>query len=154
MTIILFKIWPTNRFSKAKSYNFHFIKTMSDDLLVQMAYYRGKESNLRKMCISHQITPLFHFWILYYDNLFFVISRMTKREAHQSTRDWRVSSLLPQENTAETKNDHQFTEECFGLLQNFTLCNLWDFKIDFRRIECIDSLTHRFRCYVFVNELR
>ena len=24
ITIILFKIWPTNRFSKAKSYNFHF----------------------------------------------------------------------------------------------------------------------------------
>ena len=31
-TIILFKIWPTNRFSEAKSYNFHFIKTMSHDL--------------------------------------------------------------------------------------------------------------------------
>ena len=26
ITIILFKIWPTNRFSKAKSYNFHFNK--------------------------------------------------------------------------------------------------------------------------------
>ena len=26
MTIILFKIWPTNRFSKAKSYNFYFHK--------------------------------------------------------------------------------------------------------------------------------
>ena len=26
ITIILFKIWPTNRFSKAKSYNFHFHK--------------------------------------------------------------------------------------------------------------------------------
>ena len=26
MTIVLFKIWPTNRFSKAKSYNFHFYK--------------------------------------------------------------------------------------------------------------------------------
>ena len=24
ITIILFKIWPTNRFPKAKSYNFHF----------------------------------------------------------------------------------------------------------------------------------
>ena len=36
ITIILFKIWPTNRFSKAKSYNFNFIKTMSHDLLVQM----------------------------------------------------------------------------------------------------------------------
>ena len=27
ITIILFKIWPTNRFSKAKSYNFHFHKS-------------------------------------------------------------------------------------------------------------------------------
>ena len=35
---ILFKIWPTKRFSKAKSCNFIFIKTMSHDLLVQMAY--------------------------------------------------------------------------------------------------------------------
>ena len=26
ITIMLFKIWPTNRFSKAKSYNFHFHK--------------------------------------------------------------------------------------------------------------------------------
>ena len=26
ITIILFKIWPTNRFAKAKSYNFHFHK--------------------------------------------------------------------------------------------------------------------------------
>ena len=26
ITIILFKIWPTNRFSKAKSYNFYFHK--------------------------------------------------------------------------------------------------------------------------------
>ena len=26
ITIILFKIWPTNRFSKTKSYNFHFHK--------------------------------------------------------------------------------------------------------------------------------
>ena len=26
ITIILFKIWPTDRFSKAKSYNFHFHK--------------------------------------------------------------------------------------------------------------------------------
>ena len=29
---------PTNRFSKAKWYNFHFRKTMSHDLFVQMAY--------------------------------------------------------------------------------------------------------------------
>ena len=35
--IILFKMWPNNRFSKAKS-TFIFIKTLSDDLLVQMAY--------------------------------------------------------------------------------------------------------------------
>ena len=26
MTIMLFKMWPANRFSKAKSYNFHFRK--------------------------------------------------------------------------------------------------------------------------------
>ena len=39
ITIILFKIWTTNRFSKAKSYNFIFINTMSHDLLVQMAYF-------------------------------------------------------------------------------------------------------------------
>ena len=26
MTIILFKIWPSNRFSRAKSYNFYFCK--------------------------------------------------------------------------------------------------------------------------------
>ena len=36
--LFLFKIWATNRFSKAKSYNFRFHKTMSHDLLVQMAY--------------------------------------------------------------------------------------------------------------------
>ena len=29
ITIILFKMWPTNRISKEKSYNFHFHKTMS-----------------------------------------------------------------------------------------------------------------------------
>ena len=38
ITIILFKIWPTNRFSKAKSYNFHFQKNDDTCLLVQMAY--------------------------------------------------------------------------------------------------------------------
>ena len=38
MTIILFKIWPTNRFWKAKSYNFHFHKNDVTCLLVQMAY--------------------------------------------------------------------------------------------------------------------
>ena len=30
--------WPTNRLSKAKSYNYHFYKTMWHDLLLQMAY--------------------------------------------------------------------------------------------------------------------
>ena len=39
MTIILFKIWPTNRFSKAKSCNFHFRKNDVTCLLMQMAYY-------------------------------------------------------------------------------------------------------------------
>ena len=38
ITIILFKIWPTNRFSKAKSYNFHFHKNGVTCLLVQVAY--------------------------------------------------------------------------------------------------------------------
>ena len=38
ITIILFKIWPTNRFSKAKSYNFHFHKNDVTCLWVQMAY--------------------------------------------------------------------------------------------------------------------
>ena len=38
ITVILFKIWPTNRFSKAKSYNFHFHKNGVTCLLVQMAY--------------------------------------------------------------------------------------------------------------------
>ena len=38
MTITLFKIWPTNRFSKAKSCNFHFHKNDVTCLLVQMAY--------------------------------------------------------------------------------------------------------------------
>ena len=38
ITIILFKIWPTNRFSKAKSYNFYFHKGDVTFLLVQMAY--------------------------------------------------------------------------------------------------------------------
>ena len=43
MTIILFKIWPTNRFSKAKSCNFHFHKNDVTCLLVQMAYcYKTK----------------------------------------------------------------------------------------------------------------
>ena len=37
------KIWPTNGFSKANSYNFHFHKKkMSRDLLVQMAYLRAE----------------------------------------------------------------------------------------------------------------
>ena len=31
-------IWPTNCFSKAKTYNFHFHKMTSHDLLLQMAY--------------------------------------------------------------------------------------------------------------------
>ena len=39
MTIILFKIWPTNRFSKTNSYNFHFHKNDVTCLFVQMAYY-------------------------------------------------------------------------------------------------------------------
>ena len=43
MTIILFKIWPTNRFSKAKSCHFHFHKNDVTCLLVQMAY-SGPES--------------------------------------------------------------------------------------------------------------
>ena len=34
----MFKILPTNRFSKAKSYNFHFHKSEHRDLLLQMAY--------------------------------------------------------------------------------------------------------------------
>ena len=37
ITIILFKICPTNRFSKAKSRNFHFHKNDVTCLLVQMA---------------------------------------------------------------------------------------------------------------------
>ena len=42
ITILLFKTWPTNHFSKAKSLiTFIFIKTMSHDLLVQMAHYAG-----------------------------------------------------------------------------------------------------------------
>ena len=43
MTIILLKIWPTNRFWKAKSCNFHFHKNDVTCLLVQMAY-SGPES--------------------------------------------------------------------------------------------------------------
>ena len=38
ITITMFKILPTNRFSKAKSYNFHFHKSEHRDLLLQMAY--------------------------------------------------------------------------------------------------------------------
>ena len=34
----MFKILPTNRFSKAKSYNFHFHKSEHRDVLLQMAY--------------------------------------------------------------------------------------------------------------------
>ena len=37
ITIILFKIWPINRFWKAKSCNFHFHKNDVTCLLVQMA---------------------------------------------------------------------------------------------------------------------
>ena len=37
ITIILFKIWPTNSFSKAKSDSFHFHENYVQDLLVQMA---------------------------------------------------------------------------------------------------------------------
>ena len=39
ITIILFKIWPTNVFLKAKL-TFIFIKIMSHDLLVQMGYFK------------------------------------------------------------------------------------------------------------------
>ena len=39
ITNILFKIWPTDRFSKAKSYNFYFHKKMSHDLLVQIGLF-------------------------------------------------------------------------------------------------------------------
>ena len=39
----MFKILPTNRFSKAKSYNFHFHKSEHRDVLLQMAYvFRAK----------------------------------------------------------------------------------------------------------------
>ena len=38
ITIILFKIWPTDGFLKANYITFIFIKMMSHDLLVQMAY--------------------------------------------------------------------------------------------------------------------
>ena len=38
MTIILFKIWPTNRFRRQNHMTFIFIEMMSHDLSVQMAY--------------------------------------------------------------------------------------------------------------------
>ena len=40
ITIILFKTWPTNSFLKASHITFIFMKMMSHDLLVQMAYWR------------------------------------------------------------------------------------------------------------------
>ena len=45
ISIILFRIWPTNHFLKAKLYNFHLHKTMSHDLLVQMAYSHWNETH-------------------------------------------------------------------------------------------------------------
>ena len=41
ITIILLKIWPTNRFMKKNHITFIFIKTMSHDLFEQMAYLKG-----------------------------------------------------------------------------------------------------------------
>ena len=38
ITIILFKIWPTYRFRRQNHTTFIFLKTMSQELLVQMAY--------------------------------------------------------------------------------------------------------------------
>ena len=59
ITIILFKIWPTYRISKEKSYNFHFLKTMSLGLLVQMAYSMSNKivNPLSPKSDQHQISP-------------------------------------------------------------------------------------------------
>ena len=59
--IILFKMWPTNRFSKAKS-TFIFIKTLSHDLLVQMAYLWTTNKGFAP-CKGIQEDP--GFWIPY-----------------------------------------------------------------------------------------
>ena len=50
--IILFKTWPTCRFSMVNHITFIFIKTMSHDLLVQMAYVRLHD--IQKKTVSHQ----------------------------------------------------------------------------------------------------
>ena len=58
ITIILFKIWPTNRFSKAKSYNFHFHKNGVTCLLVQMAYFQSEtktEPDLRSQSQQYSV---------------------------------------------------------------------------------------------------
>ena len=43
--LFLFKMWPTYRFSKSKSYNFHFHKNYVTSLLVQMVYFTLDNSN-------------------------------------------------------------------------------------------------------------
>ena len=56
ITIILFKVFPTSHFSMAKSYiTFIFIKTMSHDVLVQMAY-----SHILLMSSSKKYAYLLH----------------------------------------------------------------------------------------------
>ena len=48
----MFKTWPTCRFSMVNHITFIFIKTMSHDLLVQMAYVRLHD--IQKKTVSHQ----------------------------------------------------------------------------------------------------
>ena len=53
ITIILFKIWPTNRFSKAKSLTFIFTKTMSQKTLSANGLQLTSSFELFTFCLQH-----------------------------------------------------------------------------------------------------
>ena len=64
ITIILFKILPTIRFSKAKSHNLHFHeKTMSHDILVRISYYKSWIWNIKPYLISFNVPANYSIWI-------------------------------------------------------------------------------------------
>ena len=61
ITISLFKIWLTNHFSKAKSYNFKFHKSGVTCLLVQMAFEGlGELPGEYKIITDETVKPKIH----------------------------------------------------------------------------------------------
>ena len=63
LSIILFKIWPTNRFSKAKSYNFHFHRNDVTWPLSAMAYLNVE---IKVVCLSIYTTIILDRDLLHY----------------------------------------------------------------------------------------